>query len=44
MIEKMEPTTRVELVTCRLRIVRFEVVPRNHNHLQSCSRTKSHPM
>ncbi len=38
---KMEPTTRVELVTCRLRIVRTEGVPRNPNYLQSYPAVKS---
>jgi hypothetical protein len=35
----MEPTTRVERVTCRLGVVRTEGIPRNPNHLQSHSVT-----
>ena len=35
--ETMEPTTRLELVTCRLRIVGAEGTKHNLNHLQSRS-------
>jgi hypothetical protein len=43
-LEKMEPTIRLELMTCRLRIVRIEGTRRNPNNLQSHSRTETHPM
>jgi len=39
----MEPTTRVDLVTCRLRIVRIEGTPRDPNPLTVAFRDEISP-